>query len=50
MNHAMHLLTTTGLQIQTVALHCGVMDVQYFSKMFKRQTGMTPREYRESMR
>ena len=50
MKHAMHLLTTTGLQIQTVALHCGVMDVQYFSKMFKRQTGMTPREYRESMR
>lgn len=50
MKHAMHLLTTTGLQIQTVALHCGVMDVQYFSKMFKRQTGMTPWEYRESMR
>ena len=45
--HAAHLLATTHLQIQTVALHCGIMDVQYFSKIFKRQTGKTPKEYRE---
>ena len=49
-NHAIHLLGTTHLQVQTVALHCGIMDVQYFSKMFKKQTGKTPKEYRESMR
>ena len=48
--HASHLLTTTRLQVQTVALHCGIMDVQYFSKIFKRQTGKTPKEYRESYR
>lgn len=46
MKHAAHLLGTTTLQIQTVALHCGIMDVQYFSKLFKQQTGKTPREYR----
>lgn len=46
MKHAVHLLTTTHLQIQTVALHCGIMDVQYFSKIFKKHTGMTPKEYR----
>jgi AraC-like DNA-binding protein len=46
--HAMYLLSTTHLQIQTVALHCGIMDVQYFSKIFKKQTGKTPKEYRES--
>ena len=45
--HAMYLLETTRLQVQTVALHCGIIDVQYFSKVFKRQTGKTPREYRE---
>ena len=45
--HAAHLLRTTGLQIQTVALHCGILDVQYFSKLFKRECGITPREYRE---
>ena len=46
-NRAMQLLSTTDLQIQTVALHCGIMDVQYFSKLFKRQTGKTPKEYRD---
>jgi len=47
--HAEHLLSTTNLQIQTIAMHCGIMDVQYFSKVFKRMTGKTPREYRESV-
>lgn len=47
---AAQLLKTTQLQIQTVALHCGIMDVQYFSKIFKKHTGMTPKEYRESAR
>lgn len=47
--HAMRLLSTTKLQVQTVALHCGIMDVQYFSKVFKKKTGKTPKEYRESV-
>ncbi len=47
---AVHLLSTTHLQVQTIALHCGIMDVQYFSKIFKRQTGKTPKEYRESIK
>ena len=50
MDYAMYLLNTTHLQIQTIALHCGVMDVQYFCKMFKKKTGKTPKEYRESIR
>ena len=49
-NRAMHLFSTTDLQIQTVSLHCGIMDVQYFSKIFKRQTGKTPKEYREAIK
>lgn len=48
--HASHLLATTHLQVQTVALHCGIVDVQYFSKIFKKQTGKTPKEYRDSMK
>ncbi len=43
---AAHLLVTTKLQIQTIALHCGIMDVQYFSKLFKKQYGVTPTQYR----
>ena len=49
-DHAMYLLDTTHLQIQTVALHCGIMDVQYFSKIFKKKVGKTPKEYREDAR
>ena len=48
--HAMYLLSTTHLQIQTVALHCGIMDVQYFSKIFKKSTGKNPKEYRETVK
>ena len=47
-NHAKHLLKTTNLQIQTVAQHCGILDLHYFSKLFKRYVGKTPKEYRES--
>lgn len=48
-SHAKHLLKTTRLQVQTIAQHCGIMDVQYFSKIFKRITQMTPKEYREAV-
>ena len=47
MNHAAHLLRTTNLQVQTIAMHCGIADLQYFSKQFKKQMGKTPKEYRE---
>ena len=49
-NHAAELLKSTSLQIQTIASHCGIMDVQYFSKSFKKFTGQTPKSYRESAR
>ncbi len=45
---AMRLLATTKLQIQTIAQHCGILDVHYFSKVFKKEVGMTPKQYRES--
>lgn len=48
--YAANLLVNTRLQVQTVALHCGIMDVQYFSKLFKKQMGKTPKEYRETAR
>ncbi len=48
--YAKHLLATTQLQVQTVALHCGILDVQYFSKIFKKSTGKTPKEYRDSIK
>jgi AraC-like DNA-binding protein len=50
MKHAEHLLSTTRLQIQTIALHCGFVDLQYFSRLFKRHVGKTPKEYRQARR
>lgn len=49
-DHAIYLLSTTHLQIQTVALYCGIVDVQYFSKIFKKHVGKTPKEYRDSIK
>lgn len=45
--NAAYLLRTTNLQIQTVAQHCGIYDVNYFAKTFKKYTGKTPKEYRK---
>lgn len=47
MELASRLLRTTQLQIQTIAQHCGMSDVNYFSKIFKKHYGVTPRQYRE---
>ncbi len=46
-SEAKHLLKTTRLQVQTIAQYCGIPDMQYFSKVFKKYTGHTPREYRD---
>ncbi len=48
--HAAHLLATTHMQIQSVAKHCGIPDVQYFSKTFKRETGKPPKDYRSDVK
>ena len=49
MNKAAKLLKTTSLQVQTIASHCGIMDVQYFSKLFKKQFGESPNNYRRNI-
>lgn len=46
MERAIHLLRSTHLQIQSIAQHCGISDVNYFSKLFRRRTGLSPREFR----
>ena len=47
--HGIFLLNTTTLQIQTIAQHCGIPDINYFTKLFKKQVHKTPTEYRESI-
>jgi len=49
-DHAIFLLNTTDMQIQAVAQSCGIPDVNYFTKLFKRLIGKTPKEYRMDTR
>ena len=42
-----YLLQRTGKPVQEVAAECGFQDVNYFIKLFKKQTGFTPSRYRE---
>ena len=43
---ARELLGTTDLGVKDVSLACGYADSSYFARVFKRQTGMTPSDYR----
>lgn len=44
---AKSLLSFTDMSICQVAFHVGFGTNTYFSKIFKRETGLTPKEYRE---
>ncbi len=48
-NYAKHLLKSTNLQIQQIAQVCGILDFHYFCRIFKRSTGKTPTQYRNSI-
>lgn len=48
LKHACHLLKTTSLPINTIAGRCGISDYKYFSKIFKRAFGRSPREFRKN--
>jgi len=49
-DHAIFLLNVTDMQVQTIAQYCGIPDVNYFTKLFKRTVGKTPKEYRQETR
>lgn len=48
-DRAIFLLGSTTLQIQKIAQYCGIPDVNYFTKKFKKMTGKTPSEYRNEI-
>ena len=41
-----HLLDNTNMKIGDIAKAVGIDDVLYFSKLFKKTTGISPSEYR----
>jgi YesN/AraC family two-component response regulator len=44
------LLRRTDKSIVEICLECGFNDQSYFTKVFQRYTGHTPREYRLRVR
>ena len=50
MEKAKKLLASTDLSITAIALETGVCDTNYFSRIFKETTSLTPRQYRKSFR
>ena len=48
--HAIFLLNCTNMQIQTIAQYCGIPDICYFTKIFKKIVGKSPSEYKNTIR
>ena len=46
-DRAVYLLNTQMDSIQDIAILCGIPDLTYFTKLFKKAKGMTPTKYRE---
>lgn len=44
--HSQELLTSTKMSIVEIALYVGYEDQSYFTKVFKKQVGITPKKYR----
>ena len=40
----------TGGRIGDIARHCGFADKAYFTRRFRQWFGMSPRQWRDSMR
>ena len=45
--YAKRLLKSTTLSIQGVATSVGIPDIHYFTRLFRRDTGMSPRDFRK---
>lgn len=44
---AIYLLNTEDMPIQEIAQRCGIPNLSYFTRIFKKEKNMTPSQYRE---
>ena len=49
-NNAKQLISTTDLPFSEIAYLVGIEDRYYFSKLFRKMTGMSPTEYYKEVR
>ena len=47
MNRAKELLSFTDMSMKEICCEIGYSDPNYFSRSFKKNTGLTPTEYKE---
>ena len=47
-SEAKKLLKNTGLSIKEISERTGFFDSNYFSNSFKKETGVSPKEYRKN--
>ncbi len=48
-NHAKELISTTSMKISEIGQAVGYSDIYYFSKVFKKATGITPSAYAKGL-
>ena len=48
MDNAQELLKSTTLPVQDIASLSGYDDAAYFTRLFKKKTGISPRDYRKT--
>ncbi len=48
-NKSSALLATTDMNITEIATCCGFSDTNYFARTFKKETGLSPSEYRKKL-
>ena len=49
LDYAKKLLKSTTLSIQDIAIRSGIPDMHYFTRLFRRATDMSPREWRKTI-
>lgn len=46
LNHAKELLVSTKLSVEEIGMHCGFCNASHFIRLFRRQEGVTPFQFR----
>jgi AraC-like DNA-binding protein len=49
LERAKSMLHGSGLYVQEIAERCGFLNINYFSRLFKQQFGVSPMEFRKKM-
>lgn len=50
MKNAKMIMNISDFSISETAVRCGILDVAYFSRIFKKYYGVSPKEYKESVK